>query len=164
MTAYRSLLAIGAGVIALVIVTLAAVLLTDSDDGTSFAPDSPESALQAYLAALQDGDVDAAYAIFSNEVRSRVSADAFEREVRLRDTGTPDGPDTRYLVTATNVDGDTALVTVTVEEFYGDGLNGSTNRYDHEIHLARENGAWHIDEPLVWLESAPYLEQAQQSQ
>ena len=161
MTAYRSLLAIGAGVIALVIVTLAAVLLTDSDDGTSFAPDSPESALQAYLAALQDGDVDAAYAIFSNEVRSRVSADAFEREVRLRDTGTPDGPDTRYLVTATNVDGDTALVTVTVEEFYGDGLNGSTNRYDHEIHLVREHGAWHIDEPLVWLESAPYLEEAQ---
>jgi len=164
MTANRSLLAIGAGVIALVIVTLAVVLLTDDGDGTSFAPDSPEAALEAYITALEDGNVDAAYAMFSDGVRSRVSADAFEREVGLRDTGTPDGPDTRYLVTATNVDGETALVTVTVEEFYGDGLNGSTNRYDHEIHLVREDGAWHIYEPLVWLESAPYLEQAQQSQ
>ncbi|HEX5038702.1 MAG TPA: hypothetical protein VFW95_01025 [Candidatus Limnocylindria bacterium] len=161
MTANRTLLAIGAGVIALVVVTLAVVLLTDDGGRTSFAPDSPEAALQAYLAALEDEDVDVAYAAFSDDVRSRVNADAFEREVGLRDAGSSDGPDTRYLVTASNVDGDTALVTVTVEEFYGDGLNGSTNRYDHEIHLVREEGAWHIDEPLVWLESAPYLEEVQ---
>ena len=50
-------------------------------------------------------------------------------------------------------------MTITVEEFYEDGLGGSTNRYDREIHLVREDGAWYIDEPLVWLESAPYLEQ-----
>jgi hypothetical protein len=61
-------------------------------------------------------------------------------------------------VTDTNVDGDSARLIVTVEEFYEDGLGGSTNRYDHEIHLVREGGAWRIDEPLVWLESAPYLE------
>ena len=50
-------------------------------------------------------------------------------------------------------------MTITVEEFYADGLGGSTNRYDHEIHLVREDGAWYIAEPLVWLEPAPYLEQ-----
>ena len=91
-------------------------------------------------------------------MQSTVSHDAFEREVDLRRS--PDEPpDTRYLVASTSVDGDTAQVTITVEEFYEDGLGGSTNRYDREIHLIREDGAWHIDEPLVWLESAPYLEQ-----
>ena len=158
MTANRSLLAIGAGVIALVVVTLAVVLLTDDGGQTSFPSDSPEAALQGYLAALEDDDVDAAYAAFSSDVQSRVSHDAFEREVDLRRS--PDEPpDTRYLVASTSLDGDTAQVTITVEEFYEDGLGGSTNRYDREIHLIREDGAWHIDEPLVWLESAPYLEQ-----
>jgi hypothetical protein len=158
MTANRSLLVIGAGVIGLVLVTLAVVLLTDDGDRASFDPDSPEAALQSYLGALEDGDADAAYAIFSEDVRSRVTGEAFEREVDLRDTGTPGRPDARYLVTDTNVDGDSARLIVTVEEFYEDGLGGSTNRYDHEIHLVREGGAWRIDEPLVWLESAPYLE------
>ena len=157
MTANRSLLAIGAGVIALVVVTLAVVLLTD-ERSTPFPADAPEAALQGYIGALEDGDIDHAYGAFSNEVRSRVSREAFAREVDLRVNGN-ERPDTRYLVSATNVEGDTALVTITVEEFYEDGLGGSTNRYDQEVHLVREDGAWYISEPLVWLESAPYLEQ-----
>jgi hypothetical protein len=158
MTSHRSLLAIGAGVVALVLVTLAVVLLTDDRTRTSFPEGSPEAALQGYLDALDAGDVEAAYAAFSSEVRSRMSQEAFAREVETRGTGA-ERPDTRYLVTATTVDGDTARVTITVEEFYEDGLGGSTNRYDREIRLVREGDAWHIDEPLVWLESAPYLEE-----
>ena len=105
MTANRSLLAIGAGVIALVVVTLAVVLLTDDAARTSFPSDSPEAALQAYLAALEDDDVDEAYAAFSSDVRSRVSRDAFEREFELREarrsgptpaTSSPRRPSTRH--------------------------------------------------------------------
>ena len=161
MTANRSLLAIGGGVVALVVVTLAVVLLTDSGGPTSFGPDSPEAALQAYIAALEDGNTDAAYAAFSSDVRSRVSSQALERELDIRDGG--GRPDTRYLLTAASVDGATARVTVTAEEFYEDGLGGSTNRNDYEIRLIREDGAWHIDEPLVWFEPAPYLEQLPQN-
>jgi len=157
MTANRSLLAIGAGVIALVVVTMAVVLLTD-DGSAAFPSDAPEAALQAYIGALERGDADGAYRAFSSQVRSTVSRDAFAREVDLRASGS-ERPDTRYLVSATHVEGDTARVTITVEEFYADGLGGSTNRYDHEIHLVREDGAWYIAEPLVWLEPAPYLEQ-----
>ena len=157
MTTNRSLLAFGAGVIALVVVTLVVVLLTD-EGSTPFPSDAPEAALQAYIGALEDGDFDRAYGAFSSDVRSTVSREAFTREADLRDSGS-ERPDTRYLVSATNVEGDTALVTITVEEFYEDGLGGSTNRYDQDVHLVREDGAWYISEPLVWLESAPYLEQ-----
>ena len=48
MTANRSLLAIGAGVIALVVVTLAVVLLTD-ERSSPFPADAPEAALQGYI-------------------------------------------------------------------------------------------------------------------
>jgi hypothetical protein len=160
MTGNKSLLAIGAGVIALVVVTLAVVLLTDDGESVSFGSDAPEAALQSYLTALEDGDADAAFAAFSSDVRSTVDPDAFAREVDLRETEAG-RPDTRYLVSATNVEGDTARVTVTIQEFYGEGLDGSTSSYDREIRLIREDGGWHIDEPLVWLEPAPYLEQLQ---
>ena len=51
--------------------------------------------------------------------------------------------------------GDAVTVSLTVEEFSGDGLNGSTYRSSRDIRLVRENGAWRIDEPLVWLDPAP---------
>src|SRR5262245_6707554 len=118
MTGNRSLIAIGAGVIALVVVTLAVVLLTDDGGATNFPSDSPEAALQGYLGALEAGDVDAAFAAFSPDVRSSVDPAAFEREVESRPNAGAGGPDRRYLVTATSVEGDAAQVTVTVEEFY----------------------------------------------
>jgi hypothetical protein len=81
--------------------------------------------------------------------------EAYERTVAMYDPGIGGDPTRRALFDGRLGEGDSIRLQVTVEEIYGDGLSASSNRYQREVRMVRENGGWRIDEPLVWLEPSP---------
>lgn len=151
----RSLFAIGAGVVALALITIMAVLLLGDRKAEEFAADTPEGAVQRYLAAYDAGDLDAAHAFFSADVRERMDRDAYQRAVDSWGEGYGTGASRSVLFDRTEGSGDRVELHLIVEEFYGDGLSGDTYRSPRELRLVREGGEWRIDEPLVWLDPAP---------
>lgn len=152
-----SLLAIGGGVLALVVLAVVAVLLLGSRDATDLPADSPEGVVQRYLAAFEEGDHDAAWALFSAEVQERVPLDEYRRAA---DGFGPYGDmgSRRVLFDGAEIDGDEARVRLTIEEFYDSGPfgGGETFRSARDIRLVREDGAWRIDEALIGLEPGPF--------
>ena len=154
----RHLAIVAAAVIGLVVLTVAAVLLSADDSGDELEPGSPQAVLRDYLAALDDGDLTAAYALFSERIRERWAVEDFERDAEMLEPHGPmagGGPSRRVLFDRVETTGDRSVVHLTVEEFWRDGLSGSTYQYQREIRMVREVGDWRIDERLVWLEPAP---------
>jgi hypothetical protein len=155
----RGLLLVGVAVLALVVVTIAVVLLAPRAT-TEFPPDSPEAALQGYLRAFDEGDYEAAYAFFSDEIRNDLSLDDYERQIQLY--GLPYGEigSRRVLFDRSSGSGDRIRVHLTVEEFHGGGGlgGGSTYRSAREIWMVRQADGWRIDEPLVWLDPVPLFD------
>ena len=154
MTMPRSVLLVGAAVVALVVATVAVVLLTNGRDSAQFAADTPEGALQRYLSAFDEGDLAAAYEYFSSDVTDEMSFEAYEATVRMYDPGTTDRT-RRALFDGRLGDGDAVRLALTVEEIYGEGLSASSNQYHREVRMVRQSDGWRIDEPLVWLEPGP---------
>ena len=158
----RTLVIIGAGVVALVVVAALVVILVGGRDATLFAPDSPEGVVQAYVTAFEEGDHAVAHASFSSAVRDEMPIDEYERAVRGQGGGSSiEDPSRRVLFDRTTQDGDRATVHLTVEEFYrGGGAfgGGDTYRFPREVTLVREAGAWRIDQALIWLDPAPFME------
>jgi hypothetical protein len=150
----RSLVLIAAGVLALVVITVVVVLISGNRQSAEFADGTPEAVLQDYLAAVEDGDLDAAYAYFSTDVRTQMDRDSFVNTVAMYDQGGADRR-RRALFEGRLGEGDSVRLVVTVEELYGEGLNTSTNRYEREVRMIHQPEGWRIDEPLVWLEPAP---------
>lgn len=153
----RTLLAIGLGILGLVVVATVLVLALGSQEPTQFAEDTPEGAVQRYLAAFDDGDYEAAHAYFSTDVREQMDAEEFERAIR--DYGFyPADTSRRVLFDESEIDGSEATVRLVVEEFYGSGPfgGGDTFRSERDVHLVNEDGSWRIDEALVGLEPAPF--------
>lgn len=153
----RSLVLIAAGILALVVVAAAVVLLLGSRAPIIFPADSPEGVVQRHLAAFEDGDFEAAHAMFSPDVQSEMDLESYERTAREYG-GYLGELSRRILFDGTDVDGDTARVQLTVEEYYGGGPfgGGDTYRSTREIRLIREDNSWRIDDPIVGLEPAPF--------
>jgi hypothetical protein len=153
----RTILVIGGGVLALVVLAAAVVLLVGGREPVSYPADSPEGVLQRYLAAFEAGDLDEAHGYFSSAVREEMDLEAFERTAR--DYGLyPSQTSRRILFDRSEIEGDTARVHLTVEEFYGGGPFGAgeTYRSPRVIALAREDGAWRIDEALIGLDQGVF--------
>jgi hypothetical protein len=149
----RSLIYVALGVVALTVVTILVVLLAGDRSATQFAAGSPEGTLQRYLAAYDDGDLEAAHAYFSADVREAMDLEAYQRAVDASGIGVE--PNRSVLFDRTDGEGDAVEVHLIVEEFYGDGLSGDTYRSPRDVRLVREDGEWRIDQPLVWLDPAP---------
>ena len=149
----RSLLYVALGIVALAVVTIGVVLLAGDREAAEFPADSPEAVLQAYLAAYEGGDLDSAHAYFSADVRDRMDREAYQQAVDSWGVGTE--PDRTVLFDSTTGSGDRVELHLFVEEFYGDGLSGSTYRSPRDVRLVREDGAWRIDQALIWLDPAP---------
>ena len=153
----RGLVAIGVGIGVVAILAVVAVGLSAARDPDQFPPDSPQAALQAYLAAFEDEDYEAAYAFFSADVQRQMSLEEFERapiDYNLYATGSRrvlyDGID------QVQTDGDErATLRLTVEVSYGDVLFADRYSYPTEVPMVREDGAWRIDQALVHLDPAP---------
>jgi hypothetical protein len=152
----RSLILIAGAVVALAAVTILVVLLVGRDRTATYGADTPEGTVQRYLAAFEAGDLATAHGFFSSRVTAGMDLDAYRRNVDLQGQSYANPrASRRVLFERTTGSGDVVTVSLTVEEFSGDGLNGSTYRSSRDIRLVRQNGAWRIDEPLVWLDPAP---------
>lgn len=149
----RSLLYVALGVVALAVVTIVVVLLAGGREAAEFPADSPEATLQAYLAAYEEGDLDAAHAYFSADVRRQMDRQAYQQAVDSWGVGTE--PHRTVLFDSTTGTGDRVQLHLIVEEFYGDGLSGDTYRSPRDVRLVREDGKWRIDQALIWLDPAP---------
>lgn len=154
----RSLLAIGCGVVILVVVAVIAVVFLGSRDAQPFAADTPEGVVQRHLAAVEDEDYETAWGYLSAAVQSDMMVEEYRRAAR--DYGYYGSASRRVLFDRSEVDGDRARVWLTVEEYYDGGpLSGAnTYRSPREIALVREDGEWRIDDPLIGLEPMPGVE------
>ena len=157
MTSTRAVLGIAAGILAILVLSVVVVLVAGGRGSQQFPAGSPESALQAYLAAHEDGDYEVAYGHFSADVRDQVSQAEYRQTSRDLHGFQP--PELRRAVYIGEVepDGERASVHLTVEEWYGDPFGG-TSRSEREVRMVREDGDWKIDEPLIGLEPAPFGE------
>lgn len=152
----RSLLAIGGGIVALVVVAVIAIVLLGSREAAPFPADTPEGIVQRHLAAVDDEDYEAARGYLSAAVRAEVSLEQYRRAAQ--DYGYETGGSRRVLFDRSEVDGDRARVWLTVEEYYDGGPFGGGNTYrsTREISLVREAGEWRIDQPIIGIEPMPF--------
>jgi hypothetical protein len=151
----RSLISIGRGLVGLAVITIIVVLLAGDRQREDFPSDSPEGTVQRYLVAFDAGDLDAAHAFFSADVREQMDVEAYQRAVDSFGHGFAAEGSRTVLFDGTDGGGDRVEVHLIVEEFYGNGLSGETYRSPRDIRLVREDGEWRIDQPLVWLDPAP---------
>lgn len=154
MSSNRSLFLIGGGIAGLSIVAVLVVMLAGDRESAEFADDTPEAALQGYLAAFDEGDLEAAHAYFSDEVRDQMDLAAFQRAVNAERGFSNEGT-RRALFDGRSGEGDSVRLEMTVEQFSGQGLGASSYRYQAEVPMVREGGAWRIDAPILWIDPAP---------
>jgi hypothetical protein len=157
MTGNRSLLYIGAGVLALVVLGAAVVLLAGGRQPASFEPGTPQAAMQGYLAAWQDDDYEAAYGFFSDEIRTETSLEQYESQVR--GFGEPyGGSDTAVYIDKAEIAGQQATLYLTVEQYSGGGIGGESYRSQRELRMVHQADGWKIDEPLIGVEQFSFGE------
>ena len=149
----RSVLLIGAAIVALVVVALiVAVALPNRP--TDYAAGSPEATFQDFYEAWEAGDVEAAYGHLSSTVKAELSLAEYRRMDAdwswQRDQGR------RLVLLSVDLTGERATLHVRVDEFYQGGLSGQRSSYERSVRLVRELGTWLIDEPLLGIEPVPY--------
>ncbi|MGH2456618.1 MAG: hypothetical protein ACRDHD_10235 [Candidatus Limnocylindria bacterium] len=156
MTSTRTLLAIAGGIAALLLLAVVVVVLAGNRQAQEFPPGTPEAAMQAYLRAWDDDDLPAAYAYFSADVRDRASLEEYQAVARSYGEPSFDGPRRAVYIDGVDGSGDRVTLLLTVEERYGDAFGGGSNRYERPVRMVREDGEWKIDEPLIYVEPAPF--------
>jgi hypothetical protein len=158
MTSSRSILFIGAGILALLVLVVVVVLVAGGREPQRYPPDSPEGVVQRYLAAWDARDTSAAYAFFSARVQAAWSEADYRAAIGERDRYGPpsDGSARRVFIDDVTDGSSRVTVRLTVEELIGEGLDTSVYRSTRTIALVRDGGDWRIDEPLLWLDPGPY--------
>jgi hypothetical protein len=160
MSHTRTLAFIVGGIVALVLVSVAVVLLAGARQRQEFAEGSPEAAMQAYLEAWEEGDPATLWAFFSTEVKEEYSFGDYERAVDDYFVYQyPDGgPSRSVFIDGVDGSGDRVTVRLTVEEYYGgDGLNTSSYRSPRAVRMVSEEDGWKLADPLIWLDPAEFL-------
>ena len=122
----------------------AAIVLLSGQREVTYAPDTPEAAVQAYIRAWDTGDTDAAYAFFSSRVQARVP----EWEFRHAQTWSEEDS-TRIWIDERREAGSGVILELTVERTYDGFLRPSRERDGMRLVLIRDDGAWRIDTPLL---------------
>jgi hypothetical protein len=154
MSSNRTILFIGAGILALVLASVIVVLVVRRGPQT-FPAGSPQAALSEYLAAWDDYNIKAAYELLSQSARGRVTYTEYLSAANSYQGYNQTARD----VTIDRVTGSGDLVTiqVTVEQFYGDGLSADVSRSPRSVPMIRESDGWKIDDTLIWLDPGPFV-------
>ena len=159
MSPTRTLAVIAGGIVALVVISVAVVLLAGDRRAQEFPPGSPEAAVQAYLRAWEDEDAAVTWEYFSAQLHEEYSFEEYERAVsEYYLYGAPPGTSRTVFIDGVEGSGDRVTVELTVEEFYGDGLGTSSYRSPRSVRMVREDGAWKLRDLLIWLDPAPFPE------
>ncbi|HET6820603.1 MAG TPA: nuclear transport factor 2 family protein [Candidatus Limnocylindria bacterium] len=154
MSPTRAVTWVGGGVLALVVIAAVVVLLAENRTPASFPAGSPQAALQGYLAAWEDRDLETAYGYFSDSIRSQVTLDEYETAVR--GFGDPSPGNEAVFIDATQGSGDRVTVHLTVEHYSGDGPGAASYRTTTTVEMAREPDGWKLDEQLIGIEQVPF--------
>jgi hypothetical protein len=137
----RIVLAIGGGILAIVIVAVAVVLAIGEPEVTAYLADTPEGTVQRYLQAVYDKDDEAARALLT------------ERAIREMGSGPVSGPfceqsdGQQVSIGNVNTDGDRSTIQLEIENVSGSGLGFDRYSWDRSVSLLFENDGWKIDEP-----------------
>jgi hypothetical protein len=135
----------------------AEIVLLGGRSEQAYPADSPEAMLQRYLGSFDDRDYEAVYAHFSTDVKERTDLETYLDSILAY--GYPDAQLTRRVfIDGVSGSGDSRVIRLTVEEFYGQDLGGGSYRSERQLRVVREPDGWHIDELLVWLDPAPFFE------
>lgn len=150
----RSILLIAAIVMGIVVVAVLVVVAASRPPAT-YPAGSPEATVQGFLAANADGDIEAAYAFFSESVRRSLTVADYRRA--WNDFSWEREQDRRVVLADTDLRDTRATVHLRVDVYSGGGPFGSSRyTYERSVILVREDDAWRIDEPLVGLEPIGY--------
>jgi hypothetical protein len=142
----RFLLAIVAGTILLVIVSILVVFLYGrSRTAPPVDPNSPAGVVQAYVEATRNGEIEKARGYLTREARAQV-----EQRDRQNTYSPPTDDNVRIVIETATVTDTTAEVKVSISHFYArsDPFSSSNYHRDTSVRLVREDGAWRISQPL----------------
>jgi hypothetical protein len=137
----RAVLAIGGGVLAIVVLAVVVVLAIGEPDVTTYPADTPEGTVQRYLQAVYDGDDEAARGLLSDRAVAESGRDPITGLLCEQTDG--------HQVRVNGVDaGDTrATVRLQIEDISGSGLGFDRYSWERSVVLVYEDGGWKIDEP-----------------
>lgn len=149
----RSILAAGVGLVALVGLALIVGLVVPRGP-TAYPAGSPEAAFQAYYDAWEARDLETALSHFSPAIRADLDLATYKRldteQSWQRDQ------DRRIVLLGVDLGDDVATLHVRVDEFYPGAFGGGRSSFERSVQMARTDGTWTIDEPLVGIEPAGY--------
>jgi hypothetical protein len=141
------------GVVALLVITVAVVLLAGQRPPREYPAGSPEAAFQAYLVAWEAANYEAAYAAFTTAVRAATPLADYRRQAAdFRTNGLPPGTSRRVFIDRTTITGDETTLDVTIEETTVNGLSADRYRYSRSFVMVREDGAWRFDRIFMGIE------------
>ena len=152
----RSVGTIAAVIVGLMAVAVVIVLVADRRAPQAFPPGSPEAAIQAYLQAFEDREVETAYEHFSAAAQKRMTLQEFEEAANGWHASQGVELTHLVLIAGSTIDGSRATVELIVESTYEGGLENNTYREEREALLTLEDGAWRFVDPLVWLDPFEY--------
>jgi hypothetical protein len=135
MTSRTVLITIGVAVGLLVVVAVVVSLQSP----TQYPSDSPEGAVQGYLSAVNDGDVDAAEAYMTDELVKACSGNWWFYSDESLD---------RAVITDVEISGETATIQMALTQSYGEPpFDNGSYTHDEEFTLVRSGDVWLISEP-----------------
>ncbi len=150
----RSLAIVVLLIIGFVVVATAIVPVAGATPVREYPADSPEGTIQRYVRALDERDLDGAYALLSSAAQGRFSKAAFyEQQYGYGSYG--DGSGRLVRIDRTEVTGGRATVALTIEQFWGGGFGSNRTVMHRTIRLVREPAGWRLDEALVGPELMP---------
>lgn len=150
----RSLAIVALLIAGFVIVATTIVLLAGATPLREYPADSPEGTIQRYIQALDDRDLDGAYALLSSTAQAGFSKVQFsDQQYAYGPYG--DGSGRLVRIDRTEVTDDRATVALTIEQFWGGGLGSNRTVMHRTVRLVREAAGWRLDEVLVGPELMP---------
>jgi hypothetical protein len=154
MTGTRAITWIGAGILALVVASAVIVLLAEGRAPTSFPAGSAQAAMQGYLAAWEERDLERAYGYFSDDIQARISLDDYQNAVRGYGEFPPG--EEAVFIDAAEGSGDSTTLHLSVERYYGEGPGAGSDRTQTTVRMVRQADGWKIDDQLIGVESTPF--------
>lgn len=137
----RAVLAIGGGVLAIVVLAVVVVLATGEPEVTEYPAGTPEGTVQRYLRAAYDGNDDDALALLSERADREMARDPITGLFCQQS----DGHQVR--VNGVDASDDRATVRLQIEGVSGSGLGFDRYSWERSVVVVFEDGGWKIDEP-----------------
>jgi hypothetical protein len=138
----RTILMIGACILAIVVVAVVIVLAFGSPDIEVFPADTPEGSVQRYLAAVNEGDEEAAKALLTRRALSQMDETTYPGRFYC-----PPQEGRRVRIARVDRGEQRATVFLSIQHTTGSGLSLDRSSWEYSVRLALEDDLWKIDDP-----------------